>query len=272
MQSVQLTGSPTGGTFTLTFGGQTTSAIASNATAATVQSALQALSSIGSGNAIVTPAAGSGWQVRFVGTLAASYQVAISGNGSGLTGGSSPAVSVSVVSAGGDAGNLASQTDPLGLVTRTYDDALGRLVMKVDDYTGAAETANTDVATEYTYDGEDHTLSIQADKTNGAYEKTLYVYGVTTSGGSGVTSNDILSTTEYPDPTTGAPSTSQEDTQTVNALGQVLTATDRNGNVHTYTYRGGATTKVFVHGAPPRTPVRPRAPYNPAWEGIDRAG
>jgi hypothetical protein len=57
VQQVQLTGNPTGGTFTLTFNGQTTSAIAYNASASTVQSALQALSSIGSGNVLVSPVA-----------------------------------------------------------------------------------------------------------------------------------------------------------------------------------------------------------------------
>ena len=44
----------TGGTFTLTAGGETTSALAYNATAAQVESALEALSSIGSGNVSVT--------------------------------------------------------------------------------------------------------------------------------------------------------------------------------------------------------------------------
>src|SRR5206468_2359075 len=43
---------PTGGTFTLTFSGQTTAPIAFNAAATDVQSALQALSSIGPGNVI----------------------------------------------------------------------------------------------------------------------------------------------------------------------------------------------------------------------------
>src|SRR6266851_2233169 len=90
VQQVQLTGSPTGGTFTLTFNGQTTSAIAYNASAATVQSALQALSTIGSGNALVAQASGLSWNVRFASTLAGSVQAAITGNGSGLTGGSSP--------------------------------------------------------------------------------------------------------------------------------------------------------------------------------------
>jgi hypothetical protein len=57
VQQVQLTGAPTGGTFTLSFSGQTTAAIAYNASAATVQAALQGLSSIGSGNVLVAGAA-----------------------------------------------------------------------------------------------------------------------------------------------------------------------------------------------------------------------
>ncbi|HUR54909.1 MAG TPA: hypothetical protein VMZ71_12325 [Gemmataceae bacterium] len=88
VQGVRLTGSPTGGTFTLTFGGQTTSAIAYNATAATVQSAVEALSSVGSGNAVVTGVAGA-WQVRFAGTLAGAWQAKMTASGAGLTGGSS---------------------------------------------------------------------------------------------------------------------------------------------------------------------------------------
>ena len=50
VQTLSLSGNPTGGTFTLSFGGQTTAAIPFNATAAQVQAALQALSSIGAGN------------------------------------------------------------------------------------------------------------------------------------------------------------------------------------------------------------------------------
>jgi hypothetical protein len=53
-QTVTITGSPTGGTFTLTFGGQTTAGIAYNAVASAVQSALVALTSIGTGNVTVT--------------------------------------------------------------------------------------------------------------------------------------------------------------------------------------------------------------------------
>ena len=47
------------GTFTLSFGGYTTSAIAQDATVATVQTQVTGLSSVGSGNAMVTGSAGS---------------------------------------------------------------------------------------------------------------------------------------------------------------------------------------------------------------------
>jgi hypothetical protein len=49
-QTILIYGVPTGGTFTLTFQGQTTSALAYNATAAQVQTALQALETIGTNN------------------------------------------------------------------------------------------------------------------------------------------------------------------------------------------------------------------------------
>src|SRR5579864_9159015 len=54
VQTVSITGSPTGGTFTLSFGGHTTTGIAYNAAASAVQSALVALASIGSNNVTVT--------------------------------------------------------------------------------------------------------------------------------------------------------------------------------------------------------------------------
>lgn len=51
-QTIMTYGQPTGGTFTLTFSGFTTTSLAYNSTAAQVQTALQALSSVGAGNAL----------------------------------------------------------------------------------------------------------------------------------------------------------------------------------------------------------------------------
>lgn len=85
-QTVTL-GSPSAGTFTLTYKGQTTSALAFNATAATVQTAFLALSTVGAGNATVTGGAGGPYTISLIGTLAQDATV-ITGNGASLTGGS----------------------------------------------------------------------------------------------------------------------------------------------------------------------------------------
>lgn len=81
-------GAPTAGTFTLTFNGQTTAAIAFNAAASAVQTALQALSGIGSN---VTVAGSGPYTITFAGLLAAIQQPPIAITSS-LTGGT-PVVS-----------------------------------------------------------------------------------------------------------------------------------------------------------------------------------
>jgi hypothetical protein len=79
-------GSPSAGTFTLTFNGQTTAGIAFGATISAVQTALVALSSVGTGNATVTGSTGGPYTVQFAGALANTAQ-ALTGSGAGLTGG-----------------------------------------------------------------------------------------------------------------------------------------------------------------------------------------
>ncbi|SRR5579884_735727 len=103
IQSISISGGPTGGTFTLTFGGQTTSTIAYNASAATVQAALNALSSIGANGVTCSggPLPGTAITVEFTGSgLKDSNQALITANSSGLTGGTTPTVNVAVVQNG----------------------------------------------------------------------------------------------------------------------------------------------------------------------------
>lgn len=100
IQTISLTGGPTGGTFTLTFGANTTSGIAYNASAATVQAALVALASIGANNVSVSGANGGPWTVEFVGSLKDAGQSLLTGSGASLTGGSSPSVSIVRTQAG----------------------------------------------------------------------------------------------------------------------------------------------------------------------------
>lgn len=74
VQTVSLTGGPTGGTWSLTFNGYTTGNFAYNASAATVQSGLVALTSIGSSHATVSGSNGGPYTVTFTGTLANAPQ------------------------------------------------------------------------------------------------------------------------------------------------------------------------------------------------------
>jgi RHS repeat-associated protein len=134
------------------------------------------------------------------------------------------------------AGWLQDEVDPRGLDNRTSYDNLGRTTQTIEDYTNGTPTATSNKTSNYTYDGSNHTLTLQAVETGGASETTKWIYGVTTSTGSNLNSNDILATVQYPDPSTGAPSSTYQDSYTVNALGDQLTYTDRAGNVHTYSY------------------------------------
>ena len=72
---------PTSGTFNLTMGFNTTSALAYNASNATVQAALEALASIGSGNVVITGTVGD-WAAEFVGAKALTNVSQMSGGSS----------------------------------------------------------------------------------------------------------------------------------------------------------------------------------------------
>src|SRR5579885_3317312 len=134
------------------------------------------------------------------------------------------------------AGLYVETHDPMGIDTHTNYDNLGRLARIIQNYTGQAETTNSDVSTTYYYDGNNHVTYVQANEPGGAYQETRYLYGVTTAGGSGVNSNDILSAIQHPDPSSGHPSSSQQDKYLTDALGDVVQSTDRHGTVHQYGY------------------------------------
>lgn len=100
-QTITITGTPTGGTFTLTYRGQTTTPIAYNAINSAVQTAFLALSTVGAGNAVVAggPGPGTPYTIAFAGTLAATNARTIIATGS-FTGGSSPAITVTETTPG----------------------------------------------------------------------------------------------------------------------------------------------------------------------------
>jgi PKD repeat protein len=91
----------TGGTFTLTFDGQTTAPIPFNATAAQIQSAVQALSNVGAGNAAATggPVNTANVTVSFRGSLSQTDVSQMTADASGLTG-TSPTLAVNTTQQG----------------------------------------------------------------------------------------------------------------------------------------------------------------------------
>ena len=95
-----------------------------------------------------------------------------------------------------DAGWVATTTDPRGIQTNDYYDNLGEVTKTIEDYTDGTPTDNTNKTTEYTYDGDWPHVTVKVDLPSSAYEETQYVYGVTTSGGSAINSNDILAAVE----------------------------------------------------------------------------
>jgi hypothetical protein len=84
-QIITIMNTATGGTFTLTFSGQTTTDLDFDATAAEVESALEALTSIGAGNVSVTGDNGGPWTVELTGDLAETNVSKITGDSSNLT-------------------------------------------------------------------------------------------------------------------------------------------------------------------------------------------
>lgn len=92
-------GNPSGGTFTLTFDGQTTPALAYNISPADLQAALIALSNIGPSDVAVSGVAGVYYKVVFGGTKADTDVAEITGDGALLTPAS--VVSVDTITPGG---------------------------------------------------------------------------------------------------------------------------------------------------------------------------
>jgi hypothetical protein len=104
VQTVTVTGTPTGGTFTLTFTRNavpaTTAPIAYNATAAALEAALEALPNLETGDVAVGggPGPGTPWTVTFAAHL--GNVALMTDNDSGLTGGTTPAVTVTTTTPG----------------------------------------------------------------------------------------------------------------------------------------------------------------------------
>ncbi|MFN3151381.1 hypothetical protein [Bremerella sp.] len=123
VQIVTLPGSPSGGTFTLSFQGQTTSNLTYDESAADVEAALEALSNIGSGNVTVSGAGGGPWTIEFIGSLAGTDVGQMTGSGANLTGGTVTVSTVQAAVANQNEQVLLTMSDSVtsGTFTITYD-------------------------------------------------------------------------------------------------------------------------------------------------------
>lgn len=141
VQTVTITGSPTGGTFTLTFRGVTTAGIAYNATATTVEDALEAIAGIGNGDVRVTGGAlpGTPVIVTFINDLGHQDVPLMTASGASLTGGTTPAVGVVQTTAGSATGYdarilVGSMDKPGTIVTKIVGGGTNDDVIR--EYTG----------------------------------------------------------------------------------------------------------------------------------------
>jgi len=115
--------SPSSGTFTITFGGQTTAAIAYNASAAAVDTALELLSNINTVTVVLN--ATSKWTVTFTDV---SYGVNVPTIGSGTETKETPLMTINFLNVSGGAGAIVTRsvisTDGPGIKI-IYDDGMG---------------------------------------------------------------------------------------------------------------------------------------------------
>lgn len=103
VQTITFSGSPTGGTFTVSFYGRTTPALAHNISVANLKTALENLPTIGKDNITIT-VSGPVWTITFVGALGGKNLPLLVVDDSNLSGGSSPSMAVAESTKGGSAG------------------------------------------------------------------------------------------------------------------------------------------------------------------------
>ncbi|MFP6767293.1 MAG: Calx-beta domain-containing protein, partial [Planctomycetaceae bacterium] len=120
VQEVVVTGGPTGGDFSLTFGLETTTAIQFDATAAAVQAELEGLTNISGGDVSVTggPLNVAAVSIEFIGALGGTDVSDLSVATNNLSGGATPDVDVSTLFGSATAGN---DYDALNAVTVTFN-------------------------------------------------------------------------------------------------------------------------------------------------------
>lgn len=161
VQTLTITGTPTGGDFTITFDGQETAAIAWNANAAAVDSALDALSNITDGDVTVTGGAlpGTPIVITFTALLGAQDVALMVADGSGLTGGSTPAATIALTTPGSNDPLVIEFTGTSGLQDQP-------LLTTSDSLTGGSTPATTVTLTTRGIAADEHNMAIDGSSSD----------------------------------------------------------------------------------------------------------
>ena len=153
--------------------------------------------------------------------------------------GNLPAGSLHTAYAYDAAGNVSTITDPRGIQSLYSYDLLHRLTQSIQGHTNGSPAPSIDQTTSFAYDGEDHMLTQTAVVPGSVSQITRWVYGITPNGGYSISSNDLLKNLQYPDPTTGLPSSAAANSCVFgyNDLGDRANLYyDSNQTFHTYSY------------------------------------
>lgn len=137
IQTVTVTGSPTGGHFKLAFEGQQTGNIVPTATAAAVEERLLALNTIPAGAVAVTGNAGGPWTVTFQGALGSQNVPSLTATSS-LTGGTAPSVAIATPTPGVVGSSIEE---------RTFWLEPGSTFLEIDDCTEVTDVSGSAIAT-----------------------------------------------------------------------------------------------------------------------------
>lgn len=156
VQKVVIGGSPIGGTFSLIYSGNSTTPLLYNANSSDVQTALAAVSGIGTGNISVSGQTGGPYFVSFIGSLANTNVVQMTSDASGLIGPTALSADVAFNTAGidsliGTAANVNStleiEVTPSGGAPTTYNQ---RIITLINDLIDDSATVPTPTASYYT--------------------------------------------------------------------------------------------------------------------------
>ena len=127
-------------------------------------------------------------------------------------------------------------------MSKTDYDLAGRTIRTIENFFNFVPSPADDKTTEFAYNGSNQLTVLTAvipEVVPGTpnYQKTEYVYGVTTSG-SDLNSNELLATIKYPDKTNGNPSGSSNDWETFkyNRQSEVKEMKQRRDTVHVYEF------------------------------------